>query len=259
MVELRAEGFTPSCDVVFAAAIDEEHSYRGATHLCENITADGAIVAEPTDLQMVIASKGCLRWRVTVTGRAAHSSKPHLGANAISGMAWLIVALEEDASLDGACHPLVGAPTLNVGVIRGGAQVNIVPEECFIEVDRRLIPGEEPSSVRRQYEQMSESLRARFPDLQVTHMSLLEDWPMETSAESHIVCAAHRALEKLGLRSGPAGVPFGSDASKFNRAGIPSIVLGPGSIDQAHTASEYVAVDQVEQAVAVYKAIIREF
>ena len=260
LTELQAEGFVPSCDVLLAATMDEEYSFRGVAHLCEQLTGDAAIVAEPTELRAVIASKGCLRWRVTVNGRAAHSSKPHLGVNAISHMARLIVAFEEeDPSLRGETHPLVGAPTLNVGVIRGGAQVNIVPEECQIEIDRRLVPGEEPPAVRRQYEQLAEKLGMRFPDLEVTHIPLLEDWPMETSPDSRIVRTAHRALDRLGLPSDLVGVPFGSDASKFNRAGIPSIVMGPGSIDQAHTADEYIAVDQLEQAVTIYKEIIREF
>lgn len=82
---------------------------------------------------------------------------------------------------------------------------------------------------------------------------------METSPDSHIVRTAQQALERLGLPAEPAGVPFGSDASKFTRAGILSIVMGPGSIDQAHTAAEYVAMDQVVQAVKVYKEIIRGF
>lgn len=260
LTELHEEGFVPSTDVVLAATMDEEYSFRGVVHLCEHLSADAAIVAEPTELRMVVASKGCLRWRVTVGGRAAHSSKPHLGVNAISRMARLIVVLEEeDTSLRRKRHPLVGEPTLNVGVIRGGAQVNIVPEGCLMEIDRRLVPGEEPPEIRRQYEQLSETLRTRFPDLEVTHLPLLEDWPMETSLDSHIVRTAHRALERLGLSSVPTGVPFGSDASKFTRAGTPSIVMGPGSIDQAHTAAEYVPVDQVEQAVTIYKEIIREF
>ena len=199
LTELQAEGFVPSCDVLLAATMDEEYSFRGVAHLCEQLTGDAAIVAEPTELRAVIASKGCLRWRVTVNGRAAHSSKPHLGVNAISHMARLIVAFEEeDPSLRGETHPLVGAPTLNVGVIRGGAQVNIVPEECQIEIDRRLVPGEEPPAVRRQYEQLAEKLGMRFPDLEVTHIPLLEDWPMETSPDSRIVRTAHRALGSLG-------------------------------------------------------------
>ncbi|MBN9658586.1 MAG: M20 family metallopeptidase [Acidobacteria bacterium] len=260
LVELHVEGFVPSCDVVLAATMDEEATYRGAAHLCEHFTADAAIVAEPTELRLVVASKGCLRWRVAIGGRAAHSSTPHLGINAISRMARLIVVMEEgDTSLRTLRHPLVGEPTLNVGLIRGGAQVNIVPEQCQVEIDRRLVPGEAPPEIQRQYEQLSETLRERFPDMQITHTTLLEDWPMETSPDSHIVRTAQEALGRLNLPSEPAGVPFGSDASKFTRAGIPSIVMGPGSIDQAHTAAEYVAMEQVLQAVNVYKEIIRGF
>ncbi len=260
LLELHQDGIQPSCDVVLAAAMDEEYRFRGASHLCESLRASAAIVAEPTDLHMVVASKGCLRWRVTISGRAAHSSKPHLGVNAISRMARLIVVMEEeDPKLRKLKHPLVGEPTLNVGIIQGGAQVNIVPERCHVEIDRRLVPGEELPEVFRGYENLSESLRSRFPDLEITHTPLLEDWPMETPADSHIVQTAQKVLQSLGLSDKPTGVPFGSDASKFARAGIPSIVLGPGSIDQAHTAEEYVSIEQVKKAVTIYKGIAQSF
>lgn len=260
LTELHEEGFVPGCDIVFAATMDEEHAFHGAAHLCKHLTADAAIVAEPTDLRMVVASKGCLRWRVTVAGRAAHSSKPHLGVNAISRMARLIVMLEdEDASRIRVHHPLLGEPTLNIGIIHGGVQVNIVPESCLMEIDRRLVPGEEPLEIRRRYEELSESLRDRFPDFDVTHVPLLEDWPMETPIDSPIVKITRGVLDDFALPSEPTGVPFGSDASKFARVGIPSIVMGPGSIDQAHTADESVPVCQVEQAVRIFKEIIRRF
>ena len=260
LLELHQQGVPPPCDVVLAATMDEEHSYHGASHLCESLKASAAIVAEPTDLRMVVASKGCLRWRVTIGGRAAHSSKPHLGVNAISRMARLIVSIEEeDPKLQELRHPLVGGPTLNVGIIQGGAQVNIVPERCHVEIDRRLIPGEELPEVYRGYEDLSERLRSRFPDLEITHTPLLEDWPMETPSDSPIVRTAQQVLQNLRLPSDPAGVPFGSDASKFTRAGIPSIVMGPGSIDQAHTAEEYVSIEQVEKAVTIYKEIALNF
>jgi acetylornithine deacetylase len=260
LVAVHLSGATPPSDVWLAATVDEEHSYRGVLRLCEGLSATGAIVAEPTDLRVVVASKGCLRWRVTVTGRAAHSSKPHLGVNAISRMARLIVALEEEEQqLKARQHPLVGCPTLNVGVIQGGAQVNIVPDECFVEIDRRLIPGEALADVQHRYEELPERLRTQFPDLSVSQAPLLSDWPMETPTDSEIVGVVCEVLKEAKLDAEPAGVPFGSDASKLARIGIPSVVLGPGSIDQAHTADEFVPVHEVEEAAWLYEQIIRRF
>lgn len=257
---IHRSGKLPPCDVWLAATADEEYSYRGILKFCEGLRADAAIVAEPTDLRVVVATKGCLRWRVTITGRAAHSSKPHLGVNAITHMARYILALEEEQqALRSQEHPLLGSPTLNVGVIQGGAQVNIVPDECFIEIDRRLIPGEAVSVVQHRYDVLADKLRRQYPGLNVSQSPLLADWPMETPADSHIVKVARSALQSLGLDGEPTGVPFGSDASKLARIGIPSIILGPGSIDQAHTEDEFIHVDSVIQAATVYEEIIRRF
>lgn len=260
VLAVHRSGTVPPSDVWLAAVVDEEHSYRGVLRLCEGLSATGAIVAEPTDLRVVVASKGCLRWRVTVTGRAAHSSKPHLGVNAITRMARFIVALEEEEQhLKASRHPLVGSPTINVGVIQGGAQVNIVPDECFIEIDRRLIPGETLTDVQHRYELLPETLRTQFPDLHVSQSPLISDWPMETSTDAEIVRIACDVLKNAQLDPEPVGVPFGSDASKLVRIGVPSIVLGPGSIDQAHTADEFVPADEVVKAASLYEEIIRRF
>jgi acetylornithine deacetylase len=260
MLAVHKSGTPPPGDVWLAAAADEEYSYRGVLRLCEGLSATGAIVAEPTDMRVVVASKGCLRWRLTVHGRAAHSSKPHLGINAITRMARLVMALEEEQKhLSAVQHPLVGPPTINIGVIHGGSQVNIVPDECYIEIDRRLIPGESLAEVQRRYDMLPEELRKEIPDVDVSQLPLLSDWPMETSTDAEIVKVASAVLKDAQLDPMPIGVPFGSDASKLVRIGIPSIVLGPGSIDQAHTADEFVPTDEVVKAASVYEQIIRRF
>jgi len=140
VAELKEQGITPPCEVWLAAVVDEEYSFRGVVKLCEGLTAAAAIVAEPTELRAVIASKGVLRWRIHVRGKAAHSSKPHLGINAIQHMARVILAIEEDHQrLSARQHPLLGPATCNIGVISGGVQVNFVPDLCTIELDRRLL------------------------------------------------------------------------------------------------------------------------
>src|SRR5262249_15589 len=109
--------------------------------------AELAVVAEPTLLNLVSSHKGALRWKIRTIGRACHSSAPHLGVNAIYRMARVLAVLEAhaDALSRAAPDPILGPPSLSVGRIEGGQSVNIVPDWCQIEVDRRVIPGEQPS------------------------------------------------------------------------------------------------------------------
>jgi len=258
LVDIKESGIVPPCEVWLAAVVDEEHTYRGVVKLCEQIEATGAIVAEPTELRPVIASKGVLRWRLTVQGKAAHSSKPHLGINAIQHMAIILGALEEENQrLSTLTHPLLTPPTLSVGTIHGGVQVNLVPDQCSIEIDRRLMPGESAAEVLQTYD----ALLARFPHIQAVNERpvLLEDEALDTSPDTLTVQNARTVLQSLNLDPTPIGVPFGSDASKLARAHIPTIVFGPGSIDQAHTHDEHVPIHEVETALEFYKRFVLEF
>jgi acetylornithine deacetylase/succinyl-diaminopimelate desuccinylase family protein len=257
MASIVQERRTPPCEIWLVGAADEEFSYRGVVRLCEGLRADAAVVAEPTSLRLVIATKGCVRFRVVVHGKAAHSAKPHLGVNAISQMARVISALENDAaSLACSRHDLLGPATFNIGTISGGTQVNVVPESCAIEIDRRLLPGEEPLDVLQGYADFIssiEGIQAEVPP------PLLQDWPLQTPVESSVVRVASDVLAELGLDSTPCGVPYGSDASKLSRIGVPSVVIGPGSIDQAHAAVEFVESAEVEQAFQFYRTFMLSF
>ncbi len=259
---LKEQRITPPCEVWMAAVVDEEFTYRGVVKLSEGLEAAGAVVAEPTEMRAVIASKGVLRWRMRVRGRAAHSSKPHLGVNAISHMARLVLALEdENERLAARTHPLLGPGTLNVGVINGGVQVNFVPDDCAIEIDRRLLPGEPAADVIAETQALIERLKARHPgfDAFIEEPLLLVDEALDTPAQAQTVEVAREVLRGLGLNDEVCGVPFGSDASKLSRAGIPTIVFGPGSIDQAHAADEYVPVDEVIAASEFYRRWVLGF
>lgn len=261
IADLRRANQQPPSEVWVVSAMDEEHAYRGVWELRKHLHAAAAVVSEPTDMKMAVASKGCLRWRITIKGKAAHSSKPFLGINAIEHMAHVVRWLEvESLRLKGVHHPLLGSPTLNVGLIQGGTQINVVPDSCWIEVDRRLIPGEEPDQVFRDYQELLGKLHSERLSLDLTMESpQLEDRPLETPAACSIARHAAQALRGIALDDGAMGVPFGSDASKLSSVGIPSIILGPGSIDQAHTAEEFVDLEQVEKAFVVYRQIMRTF
>lgn len=261
VADIHASGEPPPCEIWLVAVVDEEFSFRGVVKLCENLKADAAVVAEPTEFKCVIASKGVLRWRIRTKGKAAHSSKPHLGINAITAMSRVVLSLQEDHELlQSDAHPLLGPATCNVGVIQGGVQVNFVPDEAVIEIDRRLLPGEEVEPVLAHYQTLLDALMKERPDV-IAEMEkpMLQDWSFQTDENAPLVRLARDVLRGMNRDDGVCGVPFGSDASKFSRLGIPTILFGPGSIDQAHAAVEYVECAEVEAAQAFYAQIARRF
>jgi acetylornithine deacetylase/succinyl-diaminopimelate desuccinylase family protein len=260
---IAERGIAPEATILLAATVDEEHAFRGVARLVESgLRADGAVVSEPTQLQVVVAHKGCVRWKIRTVGRAAHSSKVHLGINAVTKMAKALCVFEQRLGPFYARrqHPLLGGPTFNVGLIEGGIQVNTVPDSCTIQVDRRLLPGETREMVFSEFQEVLADLEREDPEFKaVMEPPLLEAWPLETAGGSSIVTAARKACGSVLGDGRLIGVPYGTNASPLSRAGIPSIVLGPGSIDQAHTAAEYVEIDQVVQAAAIYADIMQSF
>ena len=261
IADIHASGEKPPCELWMAAVVDEEYSFRGVVKLCEDLQAQAAIVAEPTEMRCVTASKGCVRWRIRTKGKAAHSAKPHLGINAITAMARVVLAMQDDhARLAAAPHPLLGPGTCNVGVIQGGVQVNFVPDEATIEIDRRLLPGEEVETVLTGYQSMLDDLARQHPDV-IAEMEkpMLQDWPFQTDPTTSLVTLSRDVLRSMQRDDSVCGVPFCSDASKFGRLGIPTILFGPGSIDQAHAAVEYVECSQVEEALRFYTEVARRF
>lgn len=250
MAHLKDEGIVPPCEVWMAAVVDEEFAFRGVIRLCEGLQAVAAIVAEPTEMRAVIAAKGVLRWKIRTLGTAAHSAKPHLGESAIRAMTpvlqWLNTAADSLAKPE---HPLLGPATLSIGMIHGGEQINFVPDRCEIAIDRRILPGEDPVAVWNGYRT---ELR-KIPGIRVEmEEPMIADPAMETAVDADVVRVAQQILTSQGYDATPCGVPFGSDASKFVRQGIPSIIFGPGSIDRAHAAVEYVECDQVADALKFY-------
>ena len=261
MKRLKESGIKPPCTIKFAGVVDEEYLFRGALHLVKNVKAEAVVVSEPTELAVIRAHKGLARFRIIVKGVAAHSSKPHLGINAISKMARLICAIEDEiAPTYTANHPLTGNPTLSIGIISGGVQISFVPDECVIAVDRRVIPGETPEEALIPFHELLSRAKSLDPDLDVTmEEPFLIDNPMETDENASIVQVAVNACRSVLGNASITGVPYGTDASKFTAIGIPAVVLGPGSIDQAHGAVEYVPCNQVLKSVDIYQQIMMAF
>jgi len=252
-----------SSDIVFCASVDEEHEYRGLRSFMElNMPIAGAIVGEPTELGIVIAHKGCARFAVTTHGKAAHSSMPQEGDSAVYQMMHVLQFIKEQMEVDlaAARHPLCGTPSIVVGTITGGTQINIVPERCEIEVDRRIIPGELPDEALIDFKyKLQDYIKEQGLHVNFTIRELLLDWALDTPKNASIVSFAEQAANRLGLPHEVVGVPYGSDASKLSLKGIPSIVYGPGSIAQAHSREECVPVSDVEHAAQFYYQIAQIF
>lgn len=242
-----------STEIVFLGLVDEENGQAGSRfHARHGDKADLAVVGEPTRLEVVTAHKGDVWLQLRTRGRSAHGATPRLGRNAVHAMARVVEALEVDysAELAARAHPLLGAPTLNVGVIRGGTQPNIVPDECVISVDRRTLPGETEAGVKREIAALlrRKKLKAEFENLRLSACD-----PLETDPRLPLV----RSLCRAAGRRRTLGVHYFCDAAPLAAGGIPSVVFGPGDIAQAHTDDEWISVASLERGAQVLEIFLR--
>jgi acetylornithine deacetylase len=234
-------------EIIFAGLIDEENAQAGSRALAASgLQADLAIVGEPTKLQVVTAHKGSLWLQLETRGRAAHGATPQLGKNAVHAMARVVEVLETDyaAQLRRRKHKLLGTGTVNVGMIAGGAQPNIVPDRCTITIDRRTLPGETEAGVRREIRSL---LAPKKLSATIASTKLAPCLPLETNTDLPLV----RQFLRVTGQTRPVGVDYFCDAAVLAAAGIPSVVFGPGDIAQAHTADEWISLAQLERAKAL--------
>lgn len=252
----------PPVTTVFVSTCDEELGGGGARALLAGgFRADAAVVGEPTDLEIVHAHRGAVRWRVMTRGEPAHSSRAPAGANAIYHMRRVLEFVDgpyADALAMTPPHPLLGGPSVSVGTIRGGTQVNVIPSLCEIEVDRRTLPGERREDVTRGFREALDRLAAELGfelDLRETQWYPPLDEPRDSPLATVVGEACGEALGDARF----AGAAWASNAGFFSEAGIPSVVFGPGSVEQAHAADEHVLLEDVAKAARVYSNIIRAF
>ena len=235
-------------NLILVGEADEELGSVGVRDVLAHLgdrRPDWVLATEPTDLRVVHRHKGVVHVRMEARGVACHASNPSAGKNAIvllSRAALALDALAEKLMAQG--DPELGPPTLSVGLLRGGHAPNVVPDHGYLVADRRLLPGESLESARAEFQQalaeagVSDSVELTSCRLEKPTLSTPVDHPA-------VVCCA-AALAAGGREGETAGVAFGTDAGVFEAAGVPGVVLGPGSILRAHTAREYVEIDQVE-------------
>lgn len=247
-------------NVCLALVVDEEHLHRGVDDLVRlGIKTSCAIVGEPTDLLIASASKGSIRFKIITKGIAAHTSTPDDGENAIYLMSKIIRIIEEkiEPEVGKNKHYLCGQSSISVSLIKGGEQVNIVPDRCEIHVDRRLIPGESWEDAYKFIKDtiingLSEEENSRV----IYEKPYLIDPYFETDKDSDVVDRLSKVLRRYNLPSEPVGLSFGCDASKITPLGIPTVVFGPGSIKQAHSKDEYITVGDLVKAAYIYRDLM---
>jgi acetylornithine deacetylase/succinyl-diaminopimelate desuccinylase family protein len=258
MAALKRSGIELTRSVTLGAVIDEEEGGQGVRALLERpgFGAVGAIVPEPTELQTVIGCRGNCYVEVEITGRSAHAGSPEEGRNAIYGAGRVVEAIRQlHDGLASRRHPLLGPGSWSVGLIEGGTGTAMVPDRCRISVDRRLLPDESGEDAQAQIDDAMASLDLGADGL-AAHTELLMEIPsFEVEPAHDLVQGVLRASVDAGALERPvAGWTAACDGGYLMRyAGIPTVVLGPGSVvEQAHRPDESVAIAEVEVAARAY-------
>lgn len=236
-----------------------ESNVHGSLSLDElrGLWPDRAIVAEPTEFAVVVSHKGIVRWRCHTRGRAAHSSQPQYGKNAIYDMVDVVTAIrafDRDVLLQRGLDCLCGRPTVSVNTIHGGTGANVVADHAVIDIDLRLMPGDVPIEAQQEL--------IEFVSQHVTSEAHIEHEPpwnqsrgMQAGGNSAWAEQVARVASFDGRESKLVGVPYGTDAWVFAACGIPTVVVGPGSIAQAHTENEWISMAELERGVEMYRRL----
>ncbi len=240
--------------LVFAATADEESAQLGAyklAELFEELNVNAAITGEPTGSALITKHKGACRYRIEATGKAAHGSTPELGENAIYKIARITEKLSRYAELLSKEESLgyIEKGSLNVGRIGGGIGFNIVPDQCGIEVDRRLGVLENMEESRVAIDSIVEGEEG------VSVSTFLERPALNTDNESWFPQAMRDAASMAGEETAFGEVAFMTNGVAYAEAGVPTVVFGPGSIEQAHKTDEYIELGEMERSLAILEKL----
>lgn len=250
--------------LILTAVMGEEAGGIGSLFLVKRgIHADGVIVGEPTGLGVAIAHKGTYMRKIRFRGKEAHSASPHLGINAISHAARFCVAYDQlNERLKTSPHPVLGPANASVTIIQGGTRQNTIPGFAELIIDRRLVPGETHARADEELAQILADLTTQIPDFSVEWIEkVVATIPSETDPGARIVHVACEAAGKtLNRASTPQAFNAGCDMSKFvTIAKIPTVILGPGHLSEAHSPNEFVDLNELEAAVKIYETAARGF
>lgn len=250
---LRDAGIVLRGDILVAAVADEEYASIGTADLVGRLAVDGAIVTEPTSVEICIAHKGFAWLEVETRGRAAHGSRPDLGIDANLRMGRVLARLArlEQELRERRVHPLLGPASLHAATLRGGTGLSTYSERCVLQVERRTLPGETDEVVLTEVQHILDDLIAEDSTFEATVTLLLSRPPFETSEDSPLVGALADSSEAvLGRRPRYRGETPWMDSALLARAGVDTVVMGPHGTG-AHAAEEWVDLDSVVKVAEI--------
>ncbi len=251
--------------LILLATADEESGMAGAKAIldAQKPKATYAIIGEPTNLKPIISHKGVLMESIKLIGKSGHSSDPNLGVNALDGMSWVLQQLmiwrEELKAehLDGRFH--IPYPTLNLGCIHGGEGANKICEACELHIDLRFLPNMRLDHIRQELSQRLKAIETKLPGIKLEIRPLFAGLPaFEPNSENEHALAFNQTLEKLTKHSSEH-VAFGTEAPYLQQLGMNPIIMGPGNIDQAHKANEYISMEQINPAIEILRQLIDRY
>lgn len=241
-------------EIIVAAVVDEEFSSLGTRGLVERgVRADAAIVTEPTQLAIMPAHKGFVWFDLEVTGRAAHGSRWEIGVDAIRHAGLFLAELDryDSTTLTARSHSLLGRPSVHASLISGGSGMSTYPDRCTLSIERRTIPGERTEQVGAEVDELCDRVRIAHSGFEANVTMTLAQAPSDVSVDAPIVGALAAALQTCGASKRVEGMTAWTDAAILNDAGIPAICFGPGDIGLAHSAEEFVSIEEIERATKV--------
>jgi acetylornithine deacetylase len=232
--------------LIVACVVDEEYASIGADALVASWRADGAVVTEPTDLQVGVGHKGFAWLDVETRGRAAHGSRPRDGRDAILRMGRVLHRLESlDRELQSRTpHAVLGTGSLHASIITGGRELSSYPDRCRLQIERRTIAGESGESARREVEAIVAALVQEDPEFDASATLTFARPAYELASDHPLPRTLVDAAAHSGCRTRTTGMSFWTDAAVLAAAGVPSVLFGPGGAG-LHSIEEYVNVGEV--------------
>ena len=240
-------------DLLVTAVADEEYASIGTEDLVKRVTADAAIVTEPTNLTICRAHRGFIWYDVETFGRAAHGSRYKEGIDANMRMGRFLAGLDqlEQELRHRPAHPLAGPPSLHAARIQGGAEISIYAAHCLLQMERRTIPGETEEQATAELQAIIDQLAADDSTFKATVKPTFQREPFEIDTDAHIVQTLEQAMVKrLGHQPAHTGQTFWTDAALLAAAGIETVLLGPIGYG-LHSAEEWVDVQSVMDLAAI--------
>jgi len=251
--DLAKEKFKRKLLLTFVA--DEEVGQGGSIYLIKyrkNLLKDikYGVVGEPREMNIGIANKGVIDFIVKFFGKSAHGSKPWLGDNAILKASKFIQKLNKLSKNLKIKDQLLGKGTINVGIIKGGTKINMVPDFCEIEIDRRIVPRETPQMALNQIK----SLAKEFSDKVKIEMARSRS-PLKISKNSEIV----KLLQQIAKTKLVVSMGYNESELYYRSCGIECVACGPGTSDAAHITNEFIKISNLKKGTIIYKNLIRKW